>query len=168
MLSQLFTWVVTIVVVRILTPVDYGLLAMAAVFIEFLAMIAQFGVGSALVQAVAVDERKLKQMFGFVIAVNLGLFAAMYSAAPLVADFFQEPRLVAIVRALSVQYVLMIFVMIPTAELSRKLDYKTVSLIDLIAAICASLATLVLALTGSGVWALVWEAWSRRYCARSA
>lgn len=155
-LSQLFTWVVTIVVVRILTPADYGLLAMASVLIDFLTMMAQFGVGAALVQAAEIDERKLRQMFGFVILVNLGLFGATYFAAALVAEFFQEQRLVTIVRVLSVQFILMIFAVVPDAMLSRKLDFKRLSLIDLTTAITASLTSLVLALTGSGVWALVW------------
>ena len=154
-LGQLFTWAVTVVVVRILTSADYGLLAMASVFIAFLMMLAQFGVGFAMVQAAEIDERKLRQMLGLAVAVNLALFGATYFAAPLIAEFFTEPRLVAIVRVLSVQYVLMIFAVIPSATLSRNLDYKKLSLIEMAAALVASLTTLALALAGAGVWALV-------------
>jgi len=155
-LGQLFTWTVTIAVLRLLTPADYGLLAMATVFVDFLAMMAQFGLGAAVIQAVSVDERKLQQIFGMVVVANLGLFIVMYFAAPLIATFFQEQRLIPIVRVLSMQYILAIFAMIPDAELSRKLDYRRLSLVELTASIAASLTTLGLALTGSGVWALVW------------
>ena len=167
-LGQLFTWAVTVVVVRILTPADYGLLAMASVFIAFLMMLAQFGVGFAVVQAAEIDERKLRQMLSFALAVNLALFGTTYFAAPLIAEFFMEPRLVAITRALSVQYVLMIFAVIPSATLSRNLDYKRLSLIEMAAAVAASLTTLALALAGSGVWALVWGSLVAAFCRTAA
>jgi len=156
LLGQIWSWAITIVVIRLLTPADYGLLAMATVFVEFFGMMAQFGVGTALVQAAEIDERKLRQMFGFAIVVNVGLFAAMYFGAPLIAVFFEEPRLVEIVRVLAVPFLVGIFAMIPEVQLSRKLDYKTLSLIGLTSAIAASLTTLVLALMGAGVWSLVW------------
>ena len=156
LLGQIWSWAITIVVIRLLSPADYGLLAMATVFVEFFGMMAQFGVGTALVQAAEIDERKLRQMFGFAIVVNVGLFAAMYFGAPLVAVFFEEPRLVEIVRVLAVPFLVGIFAMIPEVQLSRKLDYKTLSLIGLTSAIAASLTTLVLALMGAGVWSLVW------------
>jgi O-antigen/teichoic acid export membrane protein len=79
-----------------------------------------------------------------------------------------EPRLVAIVRALSVQYVLMIFAVIPSATLSRNLDYKRLSLIEMAAALAASLTTLALALAGSGVWALVWGSLVAALCRTAA
>jgi len=74
LLSQVFTWAITIVVIRVLDPGDYGMLAMATVAVDFLALMAQFGAGAAVVQAQVIDERRLRQMFGFVIAVNCGLF----------------------------------------------------------------------------------------------
>jgi len=155
LISQGFTWAVTLVVIRLLSPADYGLLAMANVFIEFLAMIAEFGIGTAIIQAPEIDDRDLRTMFGFVIVVNLALFAVMCLTAPLIAGVFREGRLVAVVRVLSVQYVLMIFSVMPQAQLSRKLDYRGPSLIELFAAIIASVTTLGLALSGMGVWALV-------------
>lgn len=164
LLSQVFAWAVTIVVIRVLSPADYGLLAMATVFIEFLAMIAEFGIDTALVQASEIDDSKLRKMFGFVIMVNVTLFVVMWSSAPICAAFFREPRVAAIVRVLSVQYVLMSFSVIPQAQLSRRLDYKGPSLIELSAAMTTSVTTLVLALSGAGVWALVWGSMAAALC----
>src|SRR4051794_40860012 len=64
LLSQIFTWAVTIVVLRLLTPSDYGLLAMAMVFIGFLTLMASAGLGPALIQATEISDRTLRQVFG--------------------------------------------------------------------------------------------------------
>src|SRR5215470_8756992 len=164
LLSQLFAWAVTIVVIRLLSPTDYGLLAMATVFLEFFTMIAEFGVGAAAVQAHDMDEPKLRTLFGFAMVVNLALFIITYLTAPLNARYFREPRVVSIVRVLSVQYLLTIFSVIPQAQLARKLDYKGPAVVELSAAITASVTTLVLALAGRGVWALVWGSLASALC----
>jgi O-antigen/teichoic acid export membrane protein len=79
--------------IRILSPADYGLLAMASVFIGLLMLFAEGGVGLAVVQAQTIDETQLRQMFGLVIVVNSTLFIALVGCAPLIAQFFEEPRL---------------------------------------------------------------------------
>src|SRR5215813_8254820 len=89
-IAQAVSWAITVVVIRVLTPADYGLLAMATVFVEFFGMMSQFGVGSAVVQAPNLDEIKLRQMFGFVLVVNVGLFVVLLLGAPFVAVFFAE------------------------------------------------------------------------------
>ncbi|HKA43523.1 MAG TPA: lipopolysaccharide biosynthesis protein [Burkholderiales bacterium] len=154
--GQAVSWIITIVVIRVLSPADYGLLAMATVFVEFFGMMSQFGAGTAVVQAPELDERKLRQMFGFAIVVNGVLFAVIFLGAPLVAAFFGEERLTVIVRALAVPFLLSALGMIPGALLARELHYKTMSLIALSATIVSSVTTLVLALAGAGVWSLVW------------
>jgi O-antigen/teichoic acid export membrane protein len=155
LLSQVLTWSVTIVVIRLLTPSDYGLLAMATVFMAFLSLIAEAGLGPALIQAPQVDEHTLRRIFGAVIVIDASLFAAQFAAAPAIAHFFAEDRLVPIVRVLSVQFLLMIFVVIPTALLSRRLAFRGQSVISLASALAASVTSLVMALHGYGVWALV-------------
>ena len=155
LLSQVLTWGITIVVVRLLTPADYGLLAMATVFMGLLNLIAEAGLGSALIQAPQVDDLTLRRIFGAVIMIDTGLFALQFAAAPAIAYFFAEDRLIPIIRVLSLQFLLMIFAVIPTALLSRSLSFKGQSMIGLAGAVCASLASLGLALYGYGVWALV-------------
>ena len=155
LLGQVLTWAITIVVIRLLNPSDYGLLAMATVFMGLLALVAEAGLGSALVQAPRMDELTLRRIFGVVILVDFTLFVLQFAAAPLVARFFDETRLIAIIRVLALQFLLMIFAVIPAALLSRKLDFKRQSLIGLASSVCGSLTSLALALSGYGVWALV-------------
>ncbi len=155
-LSQLFTWAITIVVMRLLSPGDYGLLAMATVFMSILVLIAEAGLGAALVQTLQVDESKLRRIFGATIMINGALFVLQFATAPLIAGFFEEDRLVAVLRVLALQLLLMIFSVIPRAMLSRALNFKSQSFIGLAGAVCGSLSTLALAISGYGVWALVW------------
>ena len=153
--SQVLTWAITIVVIRLLTPADYGLLAMATVFMSCLSMVAEAGLGQALVQAPAMDDLQLKRIFGAIILVDFTLFAVQFAAAPLIATFFGEDRLTAIVRVLALQFLITIFVVIPSALLSRRLEFKKQSLISLGSSVLSSLVSLGMAFSGYGVWALV-------------
>lgn len=153
--AQIGTWAVTLVVIRILSPSDYGLLAMATLFIAFLSMFGEFGLGSALVQQPEVDEATLQRVFGIVLLVHLALAVLLVLGAPLIAAFFSEPRVVPVVRVLSLQFIVAAFVVVPDALLQREMKFKGRSLIELGAVLTGSAATLFLALAGYGVWALV-------------
>jgi O-antigen/teichoic acid export membrane protein len=155
LLGQALTWAITIVVIRLLSPSDYGLLAMATVFMSCLAMFAEAGLGTALIQAPVLNEDKLRRIFGAVILVDVALFALQIAAAPLVAWFFGEDRLVAIIRVLAVQFLLSMFAVIPSALMSRRLDFKRQSVTSLASSVLGSLASLWMAYSGYGVWALV-------------
>lgn len=153
--TQVLTWGITIVVIRLLTPEDYGLIAMAMVFVNLLTLMAEAGLGAALVQARQLEEAHLRAIFGASLVVDGILFATLLITAPAIARFFDEPRLVAIISVLALQFVLSVFAVIPAALLARALDFKRPSLIGLLASIAASVTTLALAFSGHGVWSLV-------------
>jgi teichuronic acid exporter len=153
--SQLITWGITIFVMRLLAPSDYGLLAMASVLLALLSMFSEVGLGPALVQQADVSDQKFRQAFGIVLLVNLALFVLLNLLAPLVARFYAEDRLVTIVRVLSIQFLLIPLSVIPDVLLQRQLEFKKRSLIDLGSAVLSSVSTLGLALYGFGVWSLV-------------
>jgi O-antigen/teichoic acid export membrane protein len=116
-LGQLVAWGVSIVVVRILTPEDYGLLAMAAVLTGFVALFSELGLGWAVVHAQTVDLLTLRKVFGLVVVVNGALFAFVFAVAPLVALFFGEDRLTDIIRVIAVQFLISAPGVIPDAIL---------------------------------------------------
>jgi O-antigen/teichoic acid export membrane protein len=154
-LGQVLTWAITIVVIRLLSPSDYGLLAMAMVFVSFIIHMSEAGLGAALVQAPEVDDLKLRGVFGAVILVHSALFVLLVAAAPTIAQFFEEDHLVLIIRVLALQLLIAMFAVIPSALLTRVLDFKRLSIIGLAGVLCGSLSSLGLALSGYGVWALV-------------
>ena len=155
LLSQLITWVITLAVIRLLTPADYGLLAMATVFVAFLAMFSELGLGAAIVQKAQVDEPLLKRAFGLILVIHFSLAALLALAAPLIAAFYAEPRVTPVIRVLSLQFLLAAFAVIPDAQLQRRMEFRNRSLLDFSGAVLASGTTLLMALAGSGVWALV-------------
>lgn len=155
LLSQLVTWVITLVVIRLLAPADYGLLAMSTVFVAFLAMFSELGLGAAIVQTADLDENLLKRAFGLVLIIHLSLAALLVLASPLIADFYAEPRVIPVIRVLSLQFLLAAFAVIPDAQLQRSMEFRNRSLLDFSGAVAASGTTLFMALAGAGVWALV-------------
>jgi O-antigen/teichoic acid export membrane protein len=155
LLAQVVTWTITLVVIRLLSPSDYGLLAMATIFVAFLSMVSELGLGLAVVQSADIDERELRKVFGAVLATHFCLAALLVAGAPLIADFFAEARVIPIVRALSLLFVINAFAVIPDALLQRRMEFRARALSDLGSAVTGSLVILGLATTGFGVWALV-------------
>lgn len=153
--GQLITWGITIFVMRLLAPADYGLMAMASVFIVLLAMFVDMGLGAALVQVAEINTENMRKAFGILLLTNGMLWAGLSLAAPLIASFYGEPRLTLVLRVLALQYLLTPFYTLPDVLLQRRLEFRQRSLIELGSAVIGSLATLVLALNHYGVWALV-------------
>ena len=153
--SQVITWGITIFVMRLLAPADYGLLAMASVFLALLGLFAEIGLGPALVQQADTSLQKQRQAFGVILLMNLTLFLLLNAAASLIALFYAEPKLTNVIRVMSLQFLMIPFSVIPEVLLQRRLDFKYRSLSDLGSTVIGSVATLILAVAGFGVWSLV-------------
>ena len=153
--GQIVTWAVTIYVIRILTPEDYGLMAMAMVVIGFLSLFDELGMGAALIQQETLDDRRVAQVFGLVIIINFSAFALLIAISPLIAGFFNEPRLIDITWVLALQFPLLAAQIIPDAMLRRRMQFRKKSMVNFVAMIAGSFVTLGLAIAGHGVWALI-------------
>lgn len=153
--TPLLSWAMTIVVIRLLSPADYGLVAIGAILPSALYLINDLGLDIVLVQKQAPGETFRRQVFGVVIVINLFCVLILNLAAPHVATFFGEPKLAAIIRVLSLQFILCIFETLPRAKLEQRLDFRSQSMISVVAAGSSGLTTLVLALAGMSVWSLV-------------
>lgn len=142
---------------RILTPSDYGLLAMATALIAFLDLFSELGLGWAVVNAKKrdVDVLTLRKVFGLILVVHGAMFAFVLLAAPAIAEFFGEARLTVIIRVIGIQFLLVAPSVIPNAMLQRKLEFKWRSIISFAVTIVSAFVTLGLAIHGFGVWSLV-------------
>lgn len=156
LIGQIFTWAMTIVVIRLLSPEDYGLMAMSVLFVQFLMLVNELGLGAVLVHRSDLDLETKRKIFGLVITVNSTFFVLLFTAAPLIANFFGEDQLTTIIRVLAFQFIIAAFEIIPVAHLERNLDFKSKSLVSLGASVAGGLTTLFLALADYGVWALIW------------
>lgn len=153
--GQIITWAVTIFVIRILSPADYGMMAMAMVLASLLFLINNIGLETVLVQKQDLDDETRSRIFGIVIVTNLSCFLIMILAAQPLAAFFGEPGLADLIRALSLQFLILIFEALPLSQLDRDLDFKKRSIVEFSTMFVSSLIILALALAGAGVWALV-------------
>lgn len=154
--GQLVNWAITLFVIRLLTPADYGLMEMASLFISILTLLNEMGLGAAIIQAEQIEQKSLQQIFGMILLINTGLFFLLFLASPLIALFFEEPQLIPIVRVLAIQFLFIGLSVIPQSLLEREMLFKERSLVDLVSNLIGGFITLGLALMGYGVWSLVW------------
>lgn len=155
-IAQGFSWICFLLIVRILDPADFGLMAEASLIIGFLSMMGELGVGAALIQKDDLSADEIARNFGLLLVVNGALCGLLLAGAPLIASYFNEPRLVPMLQVLSAIFILMALYALPQAALMREMEFKARSLIELLAAVSSSLTTLAAAYWGGGVWALVW------------
>jgi len=153
--GQLVAWAITIVVIRILKPSDYGLMAIAEVMIGFAALFQELGLYSAMVQKRDLTERQIEQVFGLLIIANTGIYLVVFAIAPFMAEFFGDPRLTPIVRVLGIQFPLASVGVVQDAMLSRSMRFKRKSIANVVIVLGNGFTTLGFALAGAGVWALV-------------
>ncbi|MCK0532136.1 lipopolysaccharide biosynthesis protein [Sphingobium agri] len=154
-LSQMISWVVTLAVIRLLDPADYGLFAMTQVILNFATFLNGYGLVSALVQSETLDSHKLRQAFGIMLLLNGGLALAQLMIAPWAADYYDQPMVADLLRVQALLYLSTPFISIPEALMGRALDFKRPALVNLIAAAASAAVALTGALSGWGVWTLV-------------
>lgn len=153
--SQMVTWVITILVIRLLDPADYGLMALGWMFVGIFAAFEGIGLTAALIQKPALGEALVRKLFAAVLLAGLVLYAFVYVTAPLVAWFFDEAGLERLIRVLGLTIPLAATGALPLALIQRELRFKQKSAVEFVAAVSGALLTLAFALAGFGVWSLV-------------
>ena len=154
-LGQLVTWAATFLVIRILSPSDYGLFAMTQVVLVLLNMINGYGLASALVRREDAGIQAQRQLFGMLIILNFGLGAAQFLIAPLAAAYYRQPMVADLLRVQALLYLETPFIALPQAVLSRSMDFRLQAKVNLISALAGATAALAGALAGLGVWTLI-------------
>lgn len=153
--TQLLTWVCTLVVARILSPADYGLVGMATIYLGLVTLVNEFGLGSAIVTFRDLSDEHVAQLN--TISLGLGVICFLFSTAAAVplGRFFSAPHLPAVVVAMSVSFLVSAFLTVPDAVLQKNLRFKFLAQIEVVRSLVQSSGILILALLGAGYWALV-------------
>jgi O-antigen/teichoic acid export membrane protein len=154
--GQIIAWTVTLIVLNLLQPGDYGLYAMAAVMMTILDFLNGYGFASALIQQKEVNERIIRQALGIMVLLNTGIAIIQFLAAPLVAAYFGKPEVEALLHSLAFIYLATPFIIIPEVLLSRGLNFRAQAIVNLSAAVLGAAVSLGCALAGYGVWTLVY------------
>jgi O-antigen/teichoic acid export membrane protein len=153
--TQIVSWASTLVVIRLLSPHDYGLFAMAQVMLVLLSTMNGWGLASALIREDDVTEERLRQTLGMLVLLNGGLALIQFLAAPLVALWFGQPIIAEMLRVQSLLYLAVPFCALPYAMLARRMDFRSTAHVRFAAAIAGAGTALAGALSGWGVWTLV-------------
>lgn len=153
--AQGLRWGATLLLARLLSPADYGLVGYATVYLGLVALVNELGLSAAIVQQRDLTKEQIAKLGGVSLLLGVGFFALTVAAAPLVAIFFREPRVQPIVAILASTFVLRGFQVLPRALMMRELTFNRLAWIDGVEAAMLAGSTLILALLGKGYWALV-------------
>ena len=145
-----------IIMARILTPGDYGLVGMLTIFIAVSQSLVDSGFSQALIRKQDRSEVDNSTVFYFNIGVGLVLYLALFLSAPLIAWFYDEPILVPLTRLISVSVLINSFVVVQRALLTVRIDFKTQAKASFAAAVISGAVGITMAYTGFGVWSIVW------------
>lgn len=146
------------VLARILSPGDFGVVGMVTALTGVLLMLRDFGLSSATVQRVEVSHEQTSTLFWFNIILGAALTLVVMSMAPFIARFYHEPRLFWVAIAISTGFLFNAAGVQHSAQLQRQVRFTTLAMIDVISLVISSGIGIGMALAGFGYWALVGSA----------
>ncbi len=154
-LSQLMTWLISLIVIRFLTPADYGIVALAETVLTFVMLLCSSGLGDALIQEKNADETFIRKILTLLLLLTTVISASLFLGASWVADYYRLPELLAVLRLSSLVFLVTPWMVVSSSLLAMKMDFKSRGLIDLAAAVATSLMSLAMAYQGCGFWSLI-------------
>lgn len=163
MASSGITFLVGLVLARLLTPKEYGIMAMIAVFIAVSNSIIDSGFSNALIRKTRIERVDYNTVFYFNLTVSILIYTLLYLAAPAISVFFKESVLVEIIRILGLVLIINAFSVIPRTQFVRDVNFKTQTKVSLISSISSGVFGIGMALGGMGVWSLVGQQLSRQF-----
>lgn len=147
-------FLVMVVMARLLTPKDYGLVGMLAIFIAVAQSLVDSGFSQALIRKQERTETDNSTVFYFNIAVGFLLYGLFYVSAPWVARFYDSPELVDLMRVVCLSVVFNSFAVVQRALLTVRIDFKTQAKASLTAAVVSGIVGIGMAYTGFGYWSI--------------
>jgi len=152
--------IVKLILARLLLPEDFGIIGFAVVFTGMIKVFGDMGMSAALIQRKDKDLKPIDYDTAFWVGIAWGLFLAAILAlvvTPIAASFFTEPLLTAIIPVLSISFILKPLTTVHIVNITREMDFKRIVLPQNISRIVAAAIAIIAALTGFGVWSLVFQ-----------
>ena len=152
---QGISFFVNIVLARLLFPEDFGILAMAALFIEMTGLISDFGLSAALIQRKKINQTQRSTAFWMNILVGVTLVGLSVLCAPLAADFFRRDIIAPVIMVSSIGFVIRAVGGVHRALMTRQLRFKTLAIPDVVGILAFSASVIPMVLMGLGLWSIV-------------
>jgi teichuronic acid exporter len=153
--SNGISFIMQLVLARLLLPSDYGIVALVSVFIAIAAIFVQSGIGTSLIQKKEIDNLDISSVFYLSLSIALFLYFILFITAPWIASFYENQSLIKVTRVLSLTLIIGSFNTVQTALLSRNMQFRSLFFCNVGASIFSGIAGITLAYLGFGVWALV-------------
>lgn len=147
----------TVVLARMLTPDDFGLIAIVTIFIAFSQMMVDSEMGGALLKKKTVTNADYSTLFYYNLAASIVIYGILYAASPWIAGFYNQPELTDIIRVISFTIIIHAFRVVQRIIIFRELNFKIYALINILSGMISLGAAIWLAKAGYGYWALVWQ-----------
>jgi len=152
---------VSIYLARLLMPADFGVVAMTSIFLALAGALADSGLGSSLVQKDKIDHLDINTVFFFSLFVSIVLYGILFALSPLIANMYQEPQLVSILRILGINLLFSSLSNVQASIVSRELNFRNFFFASFIATLFSAIVAVAMALAGCGIWTLVGQSISQ-------
>lgn len=153
--SQGITFMVSIILARVLSPDEYGTIALVTVFITILNVFVSSGFPNALIQKKDADELDFSTVFYFNMFSCTVMYIILYFCAPFVANFYENETLTILIRVLGIKLIISGFLAVQNAYISKKMQFKKFFYSTLSATILSGVIGTIMVYSGCGVWSLV-------------
>src|SRR6516225_787676 len=141
LLVQLITWPSTIIVMRLLSPHDYGVVAVSTIVVGFVSLFGEPGLAAGLVQTEVLRDETGRAASALMVLLNLLLLAVLIFAAPTIAVWYREPELTRVIQVASLSLVMTAIATVPQAHLERNLCFRELALAMIASNLAASFTT---------------------------
>ncbi len=158
--SYAVTFLVGLVLARLLTPDDYGLIGIVSIFTAICGCFIRAGFGTALIRKKDATEDDYCTVFVCNLFMSIALYWLLFFVAPYIASYFRRAELVALIRVSSLGMMISAFSIVQSTRLTKRIDFKSRAMITIASAVLRSIVGLAMAFAGLGVWAIVGQSLS--------
>jgi O-antigen/teichoic acid export membrane protein len=155
--NQLIGFIVSLVLARILLPKEFGLVGMIAVVVAVGNSLIDGGLTKSLIREEDCDDADFSTVFFFNIVAGALIYGLAFIAAPIIAEFYEQPILNEIIRVYCITIVITSFSAVQLARLTKQMNFKIQAVIAIPAAVLGGVTGIWMAFNGFGVWSLVWS-----------
>ena len=155
--TQVLNLVIGIMLGRLLSPDDWGLVGMLAIFSAIAGNLQSSGFSTAIVNMKAPTARDYNAVFWFNILVSIVIYLLLFASAPLIAAFFQQPQLVDLSRVIFLAFLISSFGISTNAYMTKNMMNREIAIVSLVALVVSGTVAIVMAFSGYSYWSLAWQ-----------
>ena len=155
--NQISGFVVSLILARILMPEEFGLIGMIAILVSVGNTLLNSGLTQSLIRSETLEEDDFSTVFYFNLIASIIIYLGVYFLAPVIADFYDQPILINIVRLYCLTFIISSFSAVQLARLTKSMNFKIQTIIGIPSTIIGGVVGISMAYMGYGVWSLVWS-----------